>query len=150
MKPTPADVLEVAAVRWRTTPEALLRPGKTQPRCQQRQKVMLGIRRACGLSYPAIGEVFRMDHSTVMHACQRHVDDPEVGEIVEAATQLAARRPRHPAALTSAFELRQMAEAFDDVARALRRAARLCAIAGVGDSVEATTRAAPDSAEVHG
>ena len=36
-----------------------------------RQNAMLAIRRETGLSYPAIGQIFKRDHATVMDACKK-------------------------------------------------------------------------------
>ncbi len=52
------------------SPEEMLGDHRQPHIVRARHEAMLAVRERLELSYPAIGEVFVRDHTTVMHGCQ--------------------------------------------------------------------------------
>lgn len=71
--PSARDYLAGAAELFGVAPEELIGPRRAQPLALRRQLAMAAAARNPLLSYPAIGQAFERDHTTVMHA-RRRVD----------------------------------------------------------------------------
>lgn len=81
---TPADVLGVAAVAFRTPVEDLAGPVCEVPLVHYRQAAMAVCRLVTPCSLPVIGRAFNgRDHTTVAHAVRRVDADPKLSALAE-------------------------------------------------------------------
>lgn len=84
------DIVDTAAEAFHVTADELLGDSRTRPLYRYRQITMAACRQLTDLSYPAIGDVFGRDHSTVMHAAHVVERNPEmraaVAELIRRVT----------------------------------------------------------------
>lgn len=68
---TPEKIIESVAVYYQVTPKDILSGVRSREFAVPRQLAIYLTRELCGYSTTKIGEFFRRDHSTVMHACKK-------------------------------------------------------------------------------
>ena len=76
--PTAETIIEETARFYKVTPEIIMSRSKIRNTVTARQVAMYLIRTLTNLTLPDIGEIFKRDHTTVMHACgviEKNKDD---------------------------------------------------------------------------
>ncbi|MBQ3668154.1 MAG: chromosomal replication initiator protein DnaA [Clostridia bacterium] len=68
---TPEKIIEAVAKSYHVDPKDILSPVRSREFTVPRQLAIYLTREMCGFSTTKTGEVFKRDHSTVMHACKK-------------------------------------------------------------------------------
>ena len=70
-KATPEKIIEAVAKCYSVTPKDILSNDRSREYSVPRQLAIYLTRELCSFSTTKIGEAFKRDHSTVMHACKK-------------------------------------------------------------------------------
>ncbi len=87
INPTPDFIIKAVAKYFETDPSLLLGKNNSEKIVMPRQIAMYIVRDMVGLSYPKIGEIFKKDHSTVMHAIKKLNDLMEKDDALKTQIQ---------------------------------------------------------------
>ena len=79
--PTMDKIFFLLEERFGVKKADLLSSNKSQPITNCRRFAMYLAREILGLSYPMIGKVFRKNHSTAVHACQKMEEQLKIPEV---------------------------------------------------------------------
>ena len=79
----PMAIVREVARGFGLTHHDILHFGRSPRVCVARACAMAVVRKATNLSYPAIGEVFDRDHTTVMYNVAKVEKDPELSQAVD-------------------------------------------------------------------
>lgn len=67
----PAPILQACADRWKVDVAQFAEKNRTEHLSDARHVAMYLLREHCGLSFPAIGKLFKRDHGSILHGCRR-------------------------------------------------------------------------------
>ncbi len=90
----PADIISEVARGFKLTFSDIVGSSRQRHITVARACAMAVIREATSLSYPAIGEIFERDHTTVMWNVQRVMSDPELSRAVHLVVEELSPPPR--------------------------------------------------------
>lgn len=103
-KVDPEAVLDAVAHGFRVSVEDILGTSRKRHFVVARACAMAVVKQHTNLSYPAVGALFRRDHTTVMHHVSRVLRDPELSEAVRQVVEELSP-PAHPFAVADALFL---------------------------------------------